>query len=101
MLRKQNNLLSHWLNNQCATVLVTVCSSPLTCCPWSYRGTRGHIFMRVYSQRLSTFMAALAGVASLACAHCQPPRSLNASQDQLSHNGHFTVNNPHLSQRVN
>ena len=79
MLRKQNNLLSHWLNHQSATALVTACSSSVTCYvvpqPPSYRGTPGYIFMRVYSQRLSTFMAALAGVARLACAHCQPART--------------------------
>ena len=32
MLRKQNNLLSHWLNNQSATVLVSACSPSVTCC---------------------------------------------------------------------
>ena len=89
MLRKQNNLLSHWLNNQSATALVSVCSPTVTCCPSS--GLTGPVTglrrattsLWEFRVRLSSFMAALAGVACLACADCQPLPGTGQSQRSL------------------
>ena len=84
MLRKQNKLLSHSLNNQSIPVLVRVCGlltpvdnvdvqySPTVIAHLpSYRGTPATSLWE-FRGRLSSFMVALAGVACLACADCQP-----------------------------
>ena len=82
MLRKQNNLLSHWLNNQSATALVSqpapLLSPVVWHCPWQVTEVRPATSLWEFRVRLSSFMAALTGVACLACADCQSTTRTNA-----------------------
>ena len=86
MLRKQNNLLSHWLNNQSATALVSqpapLLSPVVWHWPWQVTEVRPATSLWEFRVRLSSFMAALTGVACLACADCQSTTRSTARSSQ-------------------